>query len=254
MMGGLAYMTGPAGRPLRAGASVVDILGGTFGAVGILAALHRRNITGRGEEVQAALYESVAFLMGQHMAASAVTGEVMPPMPAHGRSWPVYDLFAIADGDQVFIGCTSEAHWQALCEHFGGDDWRADPRLADNDRRVAARDWLIPAIQERIGMMTRDEVLTRAAAARIPYAPLGRPQDLFDDRHLNEGGSLAEVQLPDGGRTRLPKLPLRLGRDDFGLRTHPPRVGGGSRVFLKAAGLEDEEIERLREDGILHTD
>jgi crotonobetainyl-CoA:carnitine CoA-transferase CaiB-like acyl-CoA transferase len=254
MMGGLAYMTGPAGRPLRAGASVVDILGGTFGAVGILTALHRRETTGRGEEVHAALFETVAFLMGQHMAASAVTGEVMPPMSAHGRSWPVYDLFATADGDQVFIGCTSDAHWQAMCDHFGWDDWKIDPRLAENDRRVAARDWLVPAIQEKIGMMTREEALARATAARIPCAPLGRPQDLYDDRHLNEGGSLAEVQLPDGGRTKLPKLPLRHGRADFGLRTHPPRIGEGGRAFLKAAGLEDEEIEELRAAGVIITE
>ena len=254
MMGGLAYMTGPAGRPLRAGASVVDILGGTFGAVGILAALHRRETTGRGEEVHAALYESVAFLMGQHMAANAVTGEVMPPMAEHGRSWPVYDLFATADGDHVFIGCTSDMHWQAMCKHFDWEDWQADPRLADNDRRVAAREWLVPAIQEKIGAMIRDEVLARAAAAKIPCAPLGRPQDLFKDPHLNQSGSLAEVQLPDGRRTKLPKLPLRHGRADFGLRSQPPRIGEGSRAFLKAAGLENEEIERLREAGVMQTD
>ncbi len=254
MMGGLAYMTGPAGRPLRAGASVVDILGGTFGVVGILAALHRRHTTDRGEHVQAALYESVAFLMGQHMAVAAVTGEAPPPMPERGRSWSVYDLFTTADGDQVFIACTSETHWQALCKHFAFADWQDDPRLADNNRRVAARDWLLPALHDRIGRLNAAEVRARARRARIPFAPVGRPQDLFEDPHLTQSGGLVDVRLPDGSSARLPKLPLRLGRADFGLRTHPPRIGEGGRGFLKAAGLQDEVIEGLRAAGVLHTD
>ncbi|MDJ0875743.1 MAG: CaiB/BaiF CoA-transferase family protein [Desulfobacterales bacterium] len=254
MMGGLAYMTGPSGRPLRAGASVVDILGGTFGAVGILAALHRRKITGEGECVHAALYESVAFLMGQHMAVAAVTGEPPPPMPERGRSWSVYDLFETVDGQEIFIGCTSDAHWQALCTHFDFADWQADPRLADNTLRVAARDWLLPTMRRRIGRLRAEEVQARALRAGIPFAPVGRPQDLFDDPHLNQSGGLCEVRLPDGGTTRLPKLPLRLGRAEFDLRKHPPQIGEGSRAFLLAAGLADAEIEELRAAGVLLTD
>ncbi len=254
MMGGLAYMTGPQGRPLRAGASVVDILGGTFGAVGILAALHRRRVSGRGELVHAALFESVAFLMGQHMAAAAVTGEPPPPMPERGRSWSIYDLFETADGKQVFIGCTSENHWQALCRHFGLEKWSTDPRLADNTLRVAAREQLLPAIRERIGQLDADEVQARARRAGIPYAPVGRPQDLIDDPHLTQSGGLADVRLPDGGTARLPKLPLRVGAADFGLRAQPPAVGEGGRAFLKAAGFEAEEIERLRTEGIIQSD
>ncbi len=254
MMGGLAYMTGPQGRPLRAGASVVDILGGTFGAVGILSALHRRQTTGRGERVHAALFESVAFLMGQHMAAAAVTGEPPPPMPERGRSWSIYDLFTTADQEQVFIACTSDAHWRAFCKHFDFRDWAADPRLADNTRRVEARDELLPAIRERLGQLDADEVMTRAGRAGIPYAPVGRPQDLFDDPHLTQSGGLADVRLPDGGTARLPKLPLRIGDAGFGLRNQPPAVGEGGRAFLIAAGFEAEEIDRLRKEGVIQTD
>ncbi len=253
MMGGLAYMTGPEGRPLRAGASVVDILGGTFGAVGILAALHRRQTTGRGELVHAALFESVAFLMGQHMAAAAVTGEPPPPMPERGRSWSIYDLFETVDGKQVFIGCTSENHWQALCRHFGFEDWSTDPRLADNTLRVAARERLLPAIRERIGQLDADEVQARAHRAGIPYAPVGRPQDLIDDPHLTQSGGLVDVRLPDGGTARLPKLPLRLGNADLGLRNQPPVVGEGGRAFLRAAGFEEAEITELLAAGTIIT-
>jgi crotonobetainyl-CoA:carnitine CoA-transferase CaiB-like acyl-CoA transferase len=254
MMGGLAYMTGPSGRPLRAGASVVDILGGTFGAVGILAALNRRWTNGKGAYVHAALYESVAFLMGQHMAAAAVSGETPPPMPERGRSWSVYDLFTTADEEQVFIACTSDAHWQALCLQFDFADWQADPRLVDNNQRVAARDWLLPAMHKRIARLNADEVKTRAHKARIPFAPVGRPQDLVDDRHLTQSGGLADVRLPDGRRTRLPKLPICFGGDHFDLRTHPPQVGQGSRAFLKAVGLTSAEIDGLRAFGVIITD
>lgn len=254
MMGGLAYMTGPAGRPLRAGASVVDILGGTFGAVGILAALHRRAATGRGELVQAALFESVAFMMGQHMAAAAVTGEAPPPMPERGRSWSVYDLFETADGRQVFIGCTSDAHWASFCQAFGFTDWQRDARLGDNVQRIEAREWLLPALRRRIGRLTADEVTARAQRARIPFAPLGRPEDLLDDPHLSQSGGLVDVELPGGGTARLPKLPLHVGRAGFGLRDQPPAVGERCQAFLKASGFEAEEIERLRTEGVIHTD
>ena len=158
MMGGLAYMTGPSGRPLRAGASVTDILGGSYGAIGILAALYQRKITGCGQLVQATLFESVAFLMGQHMAIAAITGQAPPPMPDRGRAWSIYDLFKTADGEQVFIGVTSERHWQRMCETFGFFDWGRDPRLASNQGRIDQREWFLPALQDRLGTIEKGRV------------------------------------------------------------------------------------------------
>lgn len=251
MMGGLAYMTGPSGRPLRAGASVTDILGGSFGAIGILAALYQRQFTGRGQLVQATLFESVAFLVGQHMAIAAVTGQAPPPMPDRGRTWSIYDLFKTADGELVFIGVTSDRHWQRMCAAFGFADWAGDQRLATNQERIDQRDWFLPELQSRMARLKKSELMTLAEKAGIPFAPVARPQDLFEDPQLNQSGSLATTKLPGGGAAKLPKIPLRMDQLPFDLRLDPPAIGQGSRELYKACGFAEEEIRRLVLDGVV---
>jgi len=251
MMGGLAYMTGPSGRPLRAGASVTDILGGSFGAIGILAALYQRQFTGRGQLVQATLFESVAFLVGQHMAIAAVTGQAPPPMPDRGRTWSIYDLFKTADGELVFIGVTSDRHWQRMCAAFGFADWAGDQRLATNQERIDQRDWFLPELQNRMARLKKSELMTLAEKAGIPFAPVARPQDLFEDPQLNQSGSLATTKLPGGGAAKLPKIPLRMDQLPFDLRLDPPAIGQGSRELYKACGFAEEEIRRLVLDGVV---
>ncbi len=183
MMGGLAYMTGPCGQPLRAGASVTDIIGGSYGAIGILAALYQRQVTGRGQHVQATLFESVAFLVSQHMGVAAVSGEPPPPMPVRGRSWSVYDLFETADGQRVFIGITSDRHWKRMCATFRFDDWIDAPALATNQRRIEAREWFLPELGNRFRKLKATVLMALAETAGIPFAPVNRPQDLFTDPH-----------------------------------------------------------------------
>ncbi len=251
MMGGLAYMTGPKGRPLRAGASITDILGGSFGAIGILAALHQRRLIGRGQFVQAALFESVAFLVGQHMTIAAITGEPPPPMPDRGRAWSIYDLFKTADGEMVFIGVTSERHWQRMCSVFDFRDWAADPRLASNQGRIEQREWFLPELQKRLGRLTKAQLLEEAEKAGIPFAPVARPQDLFEDPHLNASGGLALTRLPGGGATRLPKIPLRMDGTAFDLRRHPPAVGEGSLALYRTLGFSDDQIRGLAAKGVI---
>jgi crotonobetainyl-CoA:carnitine CoA-transferase CaiB-like acyl-CoA transferase len=251
MMGGLAYMTGPSGRPLRAGASVTDILGGSYGVIGILAALYQRHITGCGQLVQATLFESVAFLMGPHMAIAAITGQAPPPMPDRGRAWSIYDLFKTADGEQVFIGVTSERHWQRMCETFGFSDWGRDPLLASNQGRIDQREWFLPMLQDRLGRFEKAELMALAEKAGIPFAPVARPQDLFEDPHLNQSDSLVETSLPGGGVAKLPKIPLRMDRSGFGLRLNPPGIGEGSLEVYRKCGFSSAEIRALADQGVI---
>ncbi|MFH1138740.1 MAG: CaiB/BaiF CoA-transferase family protein [Pseudomonadota bacterium] len=251
MMSGLAYMTGPSGRPLRAGASVVDIMGGTFGAVGILTALYNRARTGRGEYVRSALFEAAVFLVGQHLAAQAVTGEAPPPLPERGRAWSVYDLFPTSDGDQIFLGATSDAHWRSLCRTFGFEDLARDPRLSTNNQRVGERGWLLPELGKRLARLTKDEIMTLAEKAKIPFAPAAKPEDLLRDRHLEQSGGLVETTLADGRKARLPKIPLMLGQRAFELRSDPPAVGRGTAALLESLGFSRDEINDLRRQGVL---
>ena len=251
MMGGLAYMTGPSGRPLRAGSSVTDIVGGSYGVIGILAALYQRQFSGRGQLVQATLYESAAFLVAQHMAVAAVSGQAPPPMPERGRTWSVYDLITTADGEQVFIGVTSDRHWKRMCETFGFSDWIEDEKLVSNQARVDAREWFLPELKKRLGTLNKNDLMALAEKADIPFSPVNRPEDLFEDPHLNQSGGLAETKTPDGKRTKLPKIPLRLNGSTFDLRNHPPGIGEGSVAIYREIGLTDHEIGDLHNEGII---
>lgn len=254
MQGGLAYMTGLPGRPLRAGTSVVDIMGGVFGVVGILAALRQREATGQGQKVQASLFESVAFMVGQHMAAGAIAGQRVPPMTARRITWAIYDVFAAADG-QVFVGVTSDQHWQRLCAGFGLAELGTDGTLATNIQRVAGRDRIMPVLEPIFAAMPVDEVLRRCRDARIPCAPVAHPEDLFDDPHLAASGIMGETllanALAEGLTAALPMTPLHFEASRIALRRQPPQVGEGGAALLASLGLTATEQAALARDGVL---
>ncbi|MCJ0766026.1 CaiB/BaiF CoA transferase family protein [Variovorax terrae] len=245
MMGGLAYMTGPEGRPLRAGASVNDIMGGMFGAIGVMAALMQRAHTGRGQEVQSALFENNVFLVGQHMMQYAVTGQPAAPMPSRISAWGIYDVFQVKDGEQIFLAAVSDTQWAIFCEALGFGDLKADARLASNNDRVRARSWLMPILRERLAPRSAAELSQLFERHALPYAPITRPQDLFDDPHLQATGGLAPMTLPDGRETQTVLLPLMLDGHRPGVRSHPPRLGQHTRELLASLGYGASDIEAL---------
>ena len=260
MMGGMAYMTGPEGRPLRAGASVNDIMGGLFGAIGAMAALRRRDATGRGGEVHSALFENNVLLMAQHMMQYAVTGKAAAPMPNRISAWALYDVFTVRDGQQIFLAAVSDTQWAQLCEEFGFDDLLHDERLRSNNDRVRARDWVMPALRERFAPLSAEELARRFEARGLPYAPITRPQALFQDPHLLATGGLAETRVPPdasgAGRTvdtRSPLLPLSLDGQRLPLRSDPPSIGQHSRGLLRDLGYSEADIQALVEQGVIRT-
>jgi crotonobetainyl-CoA:carnitine CoA-transferase CaiB-like acyl-CoA transferase len=193
MMGGLAYMTGPAGRPLRAGTSVNDIMGGMFAVIAILAALEERHRTGKGRYVKSSLYENCAFLSAQHIAQYGMTGEAPPPMPVRRGAWGIYDVFDTADREQLFVAVVSDTQWGPFCDAFGFAALKADPKLATNPQRCAARETLVPAVAAALGRFTKAELVAKCEKLGIPFAPIVRPVELLDDPHLNASGGLADV-------------------------------------------------------------
>jgi crotonobetainyl-CoA:carnitine CoA-transferase CaiB-like acyl-CoA transferase len=226
MMGGLAYMTGPPGRPSRAGASVIDIAGGMFGVIGILAAIERRHRTGKGGEVKCSLFETTAFFVGQHMAQMAVTGAAAAPMPARVSAWAIYDVFETAHpGEQLFVGVVSDSQWVAFCEAFQLGDLGDDPTLARNNDRVLQRYRILPVLNELFARMPRDEIAARLAATGLPFAPITRPEDLFQDEHLLAAGGLVDLELEDGRTTKLPSLPIEIDGQKAVARLGLPRAG-----------------------------
>jgi crotonobetainyl-CoA:carnitine CoA-transferase CaiB-like acyl-CoA transferase len=244
-MGGLAYMTGPRGQPLRAGSSVVDIMGGMFGAMGILAALRERDRTGRGQLIQSALFESTAFLVAQHMGQQALTGVAPPPMPEKASSWAIYDPFTTADGKSVFVGITSDNHWRSFCKGFGVEELLADPTLQTNPQRAQARARIIPVVKAKLSAETFDALVAKLEALNIPFGPLATPGDLFDDPHLNHAGRMLNVVLPTGKDAKIPGLPLDMDGRPTRIRYQPPRKGEHTREVLVEAGYAAAEIDEL---------
>jgi len=251
MMGGLAYMTGPPGRPLRAGASVIDVTGGMFGAIGVLAALNERQTTGKGRHVTASLFETTVFLVGQHIAQYAVTGSPAAPMPARVSAWAVYDVFDAKDDEKVFVGVVSDGQWTSFCKAFGLDDWATDPSLAGNNDRVAHRGLILPRLRALFAGYSKQDLMDKLEKIGLPFAPIQRPEDLLEDPHLLANGSLLNMQLPEGGEVSLPALPLTLDDDRPGLMLDPPRIGAHSVEVLGALGHTTEEIENLVSRGLV---
>ena len=251
MMAGLAYMTGPAGRPLRAGTSVNDIMGGMFAAIAILAAIEERHRTGKGRYVKSALFENCAFLVAQHIAQFCVTGEAPPPMPVRRAAWGIYDVFDTADGDQLFLAVVSDTQWGPFCDEFGLDALKARADLATNAQRCGARDWLVPAIQKTLGVFDKVDLILRAEKLGIPFAPIQKPVDLLDDPHLNQSGGFAEVTAPNGKKVRVPALPMSFDGERLPMRRDIPAAGADGRAILAELGYAQTDIDRLFAAGIL---
>ncbi len=249
MSAGLAFMTGPRGQPLRAGASIVDVGAAAYGVIAVLAALQQRAHTGVGQKITSGLYETTVFWVAQWLAQYAVTGEPSIPMPEIRQGtrmgWGVYQLFTAADGEEVFIGITSNGHWERFCKAFGLDDLLADPRLDDNAKRVAARGWLPARIAEEMRSHPSSEISARLERARVPFAPLRRPDQLVDDPHLAATGQLLDTPLPGGGRAKLPRLPVHSTAFELGLRRPAPRLGEHTREVLEEIGIPKDEIDAL---------
>jgi crotonobetainyl-CoA:carnitine CoA-transferase CaiB-like acyl-CoA transferase len=212
--------------------------------------LIQRGITGRGMEVQSALYENNVFLVGQHMLQYAMTGKPAAPLPARDNPWAVYDVFTVKDGEQIFLAAVSDAQWLKFCDVLELPDLKAEPELATNNLRVGQRPRLLQAIGERIGHRSAAELAALMERAGLPFAPIRRPEDLYDDEHLLATGGLADIRLPDGPRAgdtvKTTLFPLMLDGDRLGVRLDPPRRGEHTAELLGSLGLGDREIEALR--------
>jgi crotonobetainyl-CoA:carnitine CoA-transferase CaiB-like acyl-CoA transferase len=246
MMGGLAYMTGPPGRPLRAGTSVIDVTGGMFGVIAVLAAIEQRHTTGRGQKVSSALFETTVYLVGQHMAQMAVTGRAALPMPVRISAWAIYDVFETRDNDHVFVGIVSDGLWQKFCDTFGLAELGADPRYKANNDRVAAREVLLPQVRDLFKSFTKAELIPQLERTGLPFAPIGKPEDMFDDPHLAASGGLGATTLPDGRATRLPILPIEMDGRRPSQGGSLARPGEHGEEVLQRLGIGAEDIAALK--------
>jgi len=249
MMGGLAYMTGPTGMPLRAGTSVNDIMGGVFGAMGAMAALRQLETTGKGQEVQSSLFENNVFLMGQHMMQFAVTGNPPKPMPERIAAWGIYDIFHLKGDEQIFLAVVTDTQWRVFCEQFGFDDLKNSKHLETNNDRVKNRPTLIVDLKDRLAKYSAKEITHIFETNGLPFAPITRPQELFNDPHLLSTGGLSPIKLTDGPNagetTTVPLLPISMNSKRLPIRLNPPAKGQHTHALLTEIGYSALEIDAM---------
>lgn len=256
MMGGLAYMTGPEDRPLRAGTSVNDIMGGIFGAIGAMAALRQRELTGKGQEIQSSLFENNVFLVGQHMMQYAVTGNAAKPMPSRISAWAIYDVFEVEGGEKIFLAVVSDTQWKIFCDAFGFADLYTDPNLKSNNQRVQSRPTLIPEVRKRLAIFSAKYLSNIFEKNGLPFAHITKPEQLFDDPHLIATGGLASIKITDGPKageeTTTPLLPLLMDGKRLGIRHNPPKTGEQTNEILTGLGYGNDQITKFRTNGVVN--
>lgn len=255
MAGGLAFMTGPVGQPLRAGASIIDIGAATYATLGILAALLERSSTNKGKMITSGLFETAVFWVGQHTTRTQLTGQIPEPMLARSMGgqmgWGVYQAFTTLDQRQIFIAVTSNKQWVGLCRALDLPELAGDPELQSNRKRVAAYERITPIISNTISKLSYEEASRRLAVENLAYGPVNNPRDVLDDPHLDQSGFWMEIQPEGEDPLRVPKLPIHTQSDNFEVRSQPPQLGEHSREILLEIGHTEAEIAEWERCGII---
>lgn len=243
MMTGMAYMTGPTGRPLRIGSSANDIMGGLFGAFTVVAALMERRQTGVGRAIRVGLFENCLLLVAQHMVQYDIEGREAPPMPEREFSWPVYDIFTTRDQRQVFVGAVTERQWAALCQCLGLETLLDDPDLRTKMDQIDARSRTIPIFAKAIARRDFTDLIDRFECDGIPFSPIHRPAEMYQDVHVMRPGGLHHSSLPDGQAFRAPGLPVEVdGAIPVPASVDIAEIGADTVAVLSGLGLSADEI------------
>jgi crotonobetainyl-CoA:carnitine CoA-transferase CaiB-like acyl-CoA transferase len=242
MMTGLAYMTGPTGRPLRVGSSANDIMGGLFGAFSVVAALLERKETNTGRDIRIGLFENCLLLVAQHMVQYELDGTSAPPMPERVFSWPVYDIFETSDGKQIFVSAVTENQWRTLCTYLELHDLLADPGLQTRMDQIDARGRTLPIVAAAIAKRSFDELVAAFEDLGLPYSPIAKPVDMYSDPHVLRPGGLTDSEMPDGRHFRAPSMPFAVDGEMLAGGGDVSAVGQDTETILSDLGLSKSQI------------
>ncbi len=251
MMGGMAYINGDGTTPRRVAPSANDILGGTFGVVGALAALNDRHRTGRGRHVRAGLFETDLLLVAQFIAQYQLSGTpAIPVGKTRKPPWGVYDIFETADG-RVFVAVVSDQQWRVFARDFLPPPFADDERLRTSVQREAARDWVVPAVAAALKPWKTAELCAALEAKGLSFGQIREPHQLLEDPHLRAGGALVDATLPGGERFSGAALPVEFDGRKPGKRWDPPPAGAHTRAVLASLGVAPDRIESLLATGVV---
>lgn len=251
-VGGLMSITGlPDGPPTKVGVAVVDVVAGLLLTGLILAALHRRERTGRGEEVETSLLQAAVALLINVASNYLVSGEVPGRWGnAHANIVP-YQTFATADG-HLNVAIANDGLWRTFCQIIGEPAWAEDPEFATNAARTRNRERLVPLLAARFARLPTAAWLTRLEAAGLPCGPVNTVAEVLADPAVRHLKMVQEVEHPTLGKVPLLGIPFTLAGSPSVIRRPPPRLGEHTgEVLEEVLGLSPEDVEALRREAVL---
>ena len=250
-MGGLMSVTGHPGQgPVRAGTAIADITAGLYCAMGIMAALLEREISGEGQWVDSSLLAAQIAVMDFQAARWTVDREVAPQA---GNDHPLYmptGMFETADGF-INIAASGDEMFSRLCAALGTEELLGDPRFADGPARGRNRAALNEAVAAVTRTATTAEWVERLNRGGVPSGPVYSLDRTFADPQVRHIGMAAPVDHPTRGRIELVGQPVRFHRTPWRLRNASPEMGEHTRAILADLGYSEEEIDRLRKRNVL---
>ena len=250
-MSGFMSLTGTADSgPTRAGLAIADLLAGIFAAHGVQLALLARERTGRGQIVETSLLEAMVGVLSWGAGMYFETGQAPGPAGHHHPLSSPYGRFRARDG-YVNIAAGNDTMWTNLARSLGRDDWLSDARFADAFARLQHREALTAEIESVLAAQDVAEWVERLNAAGVPCGPVLDLQQVFADPQVLARSMLVQLAHPEVGTFKTTGLPVKLSRTPGSIARRPPLLGEHTDAVLRECGVDDDEIARLRERGII---
>jgi len=253
-MGGIMSITGePDGPPVRPGASLGDITGGLFTAIGVLAALQERERSGRGQMIDVSMLDCQISILENAFVRYFATGEVPKPLGTRHPAATPFQAFPTKDGYIVLaLSWGIENQWELYCATIGRHDLIDDPRFDTPALRTEHHDELEPLLIEAMRKKTTAEWLREFDAIGLPCGPLNNIPQAAEQPQVKARGMLVEVEHPVIGRLPLPDTPVKLSRTPGGIRGASPALGEHTDAVLRdLLALSDDEIADLRRSSVI---
>jgi crotonobetainyl-CoA:carnitine CoA-transferase CaiB-like acyl-CoA transferase len=251
-LGGLMSITGtPGGEPVKVGVAIIDVATGLHAALGVVAALNHRNVTGEGQRIDVSLLSTELAVLINTASQYLIGGSVAEPQGSSHANVVPYQAFPTSDG-HVLLGSPNDKLFRVLAVALGRPEWQTDPRFITNDARIAHRAELIPMISEITATAPTAHWVDTLSRTGAPVAPVNRMDAVFKDPQVQHIAQVAEVEHPMFGRMPVVTSALRMSATPPVVGDAAPRLGQDTvQVLTRDLGLSDAQVADLIDSGVV---